>query len=435
MTGNSDQPSSSYEDILSSVFDLMASSDQKPSSYDESLLIAFDCFTRKLDAYPKIFRSGFLDPRDKAAALALIASGQSLEQLEADYIALVGPNNETLIKERNLARTASRKQSLTSILHCLLGIPEHKDAVMQFLTQNLRYYAASSFGFLGGRQMTPVIGATGYHRSSSVFDDLLKKAQGTAISNLCRNSAGDVLSPGVLDQVLLLESDAHGFLMSAIANGDRAGIEGLMRSEVYLSHISREHTLNKVGQKISGHPEWNLRPRLGPMLLEKNNATFMAEVSRLIEADGSSMTDFRAVFWADASPVAMNNLVACAVKSQRSPDSSRNFLHLCAEEGVDLYPGFVEGRHGLGAALDAQQVDSQVRSQELIQGYLTLTKNAKSTSQFSPLLLAVPVDDLLGHSDSSAMLLERYRLTGDKTLLKLGDRKLNGMVLESDLGL
>jgi hypothetical protein len=63
------------------------------------------------------------------------------------------------------------------------------------------------------------------------------------------------------------------------------------------------------------------------------------------------------------------------------------------------------------------------------------SQNGKKPKFFGSLLINVPVEDLAAHPESTRLLFERYQITKDKSLLKAGDKRFNGMVLHDSLGM
>ena len=406
---------------------------------DEAMIRnAFECHHVDGTSYPAIFKPNLLDERNKSAMLALIEEGLPMGDLESAYIAMASPGNPGLVT-RVHSRNADHRRCFSSILQCLLGTPDHKDKVMAYLLENMEAYRKLSFGLLGGRGMYSTVGGAegSKHRPSCVFSTLLKSDPTVKLSNLCRNSAGDVWDTSTLDQMLILESDAYGFLMSAIANRDRLGIEGLMRSGSYMRFIGKEDTLMLVGDMIEAHPEWELDVALRPLLTVRNNETAMIEAKRLIDSIDATVEQCLDVLWPDISPLAVSHLVGFAIKNKGNGVSASNFLSACVASGFDLYLGTVEARSGFGAALDAfgELPGEQDRHAGILESYLRCTFGGVKQRQLAPLVLVVPPAMLASHSEASSLLLERYRLTGDKSLLALGDRKFRGLALEDDLGL
>lgn len=388
--------------------------------------------------FTSLFKPQFLHPQNKRAVLAVIQAGHDMVSLLDAYVALAGEHNP-YIKERAAfrSRNAEHIRCFTGVIQCLLGMPEYKDEVMAYLRNDLAGWRTLSMGFLGGGGMHKVIGGDqSKHRASCKFSSLLKGAPGEPIANLCRDQNGLVLSPQVFDQLLLLESDAHGFLMSAIANHDREAIDGLLCSGLYLRFISREHTLMTVGDMINTHPEWDLHESLGPMLSVRNYETAITELKRKIDSRGTTTDQFTEMLWHEMSPMAVSHLVAYAINSKGSVDSASGFLLACLKMGFDLHLGTVEARSGFGAALDAiGNMECRDKSADLLESYLWFTFGGVKEEQLIPLLLEVPPEILAAHPEASALLMHRYRLTGEKSLLKLGDRTFRGKALEDDMGL
>jgi hypothetical protein len=387
--------------------------------------------------FTSIFNPQFLHPQNKRAVLAVMRAGHRMVSLLDAYVALAGQHN-TRIKERAAirSRNADHIRCFAGVMQCLLGTPEHKDEVMAYLRNDLSGWRTLSFGFLGGRTMHGVIGGDpSKHRASCAFSSLLKDRPGEAIANLCRDQDGTVLSPQVFDQLLFIESDAHGFLMSAIANRDKEAIEGLLCSATYLRFISREHTLMTVGDRINAHPE-DLKESLGPLLRVRNHETVMTELKRMIDSRGGTTEQLTEVLWPDMSPMAVSHLVAYAINSKMSADSASCFLLACRKIGFDLYLGTIEARRGFGAALDALgSTEPGDKSAKLLENYLWLAGDETKEAQLAPLLLDVSPEILAAHPQASTLLLHRYRITGEQSLLALGDRTFRGKALEEGLGL
>lgn len=388
--------------------------------------------------FTSILKPQFLHPQNKKAVLAVIEAGHDMLSLLDAYIALAGQHN-SIIQPRAAfrSRNAEHIRCFAGVIQCLLGMPEHKDDVIAYLRKDLAGWRTLSFGFLGGGGMHNVIGGDQLkHRPSCIFSSLLNGAPGTPIANLCRDQNGLVLSPQIFDQLFILESDAHGFLMSAIANRDREAIDGLLRSGLYLRFIGREDTLRTVGDKINLHPEWDLHASLGPILSARNHETAITELKRMIDSKGATVAQFAAMLWPEMSPMAVSHLVAYTINSKASLDSASSFLSACIKTGFDLHLGAVEAMGGFGAALDALgHTDLRDKSADLLESYLWFTQGGAKQEQLAPLLLDVPPEILAAHPEASTLLMQRYKLTGEKSLLKLGDRTLRGKALEDDIGL
>lgn len=385
-----------------------------------------------------LFKPAFLHDTNKQAVLSVIAADYNMVSLVDEYVAMAGEYNE-IIKSRAAfrSRNAEHFRCFAGAMQCLLGMPEYKDRVMSYLRKHLDEWRLMSFGFLGGSGMYGVAGDASKHRASCVFSSLLKADPADPISNLCRDQSGLVLSPEVFDTILLLESDAHGFLMSAIANRDREAIEGLMCSGTYLRFISREHTLMRIADCIEDHPEWELDEFLRPLLALKNHETAMSSLKHMIDATGSTVSQFMTILWPGISPLAVSHLVAYAINSKRDFNSAKNFMVSCVESGLDLSLGVIEALRGFGAALDEFQsgaVDTE-RYSRTIENYLWLAVGGGNKAPLAPILASIPPEILATHASASDLLLERYALTGEKSLLDLGNRDMRGRALEIDMGL
>jgi hypothetical protein len=266
----------------------------------------------------------------------------------------------------------------------------------------------------------------------------MQREPGSPISNFCRNGVGDLLSPQDLDRLIIQENDANALIVSAVANRDRSCIEQLLKSERFTAFIPRSEALARVGDFIRKHPEWDLKPALGPLFEVKTNAYFMSETTRLLKADDSTKEAFRDAFWSSASPQAVNQLVADVLMADKADVvSASNCLQVFAENGVDFYLGMCQARQGLGAMLDVQDQpsDQKIRNLYVIESYLVFSQNGKKPKFFGSLLINVPVEDLAAHPESTRLLFERYQITKDKSLLKAGDKRFNGMVLHDSLGM
>jgi hypothetical protein len=377
-----------------------------------------------------IFRPDMVDSRNRLAVIALIQEGQRIVSLEAEYL-----NGRGIDKTSQFAE-AERKSSFARISQSLLGDPEYKDLVMPYLLDNLAYLERGNFSFLGGGRMETPLG-NGPVETFSHFRELLGLGPQARIANLCRNPAGEAWLASEFDAMLFQESDAEGFLMSAIANKDALGIEALMRSATFNAYVSREKAVRIIGKMIQKFPQWKLLPELDTLLKARDNATVIPETKRLIDTSGSSVADFNKAYWADASPLAMSHLIAYALHSKKDPESAKRFLQSCLANDVDLYLGMVEAMGGLGAALDAagKTVSRCERAIFIIEGFLGMINSGVGAGKIAPVLVAVPDEMLAEHKEASILLLERYRLTGERHLLKLGDLKLRGKILEEELGM
>lgn len=388
--------------------------------------------------FTSLLKPQFLHPQNKQAVLTVIEAGHDMISLLNAYVAVAGKTN-SYIKERAAfrSRNAEHIRCFAGVMQCLLGMPEHKDEVMAYLRNDLAGWRELSYGFLGGAGMHNVVGGDpSKRRGSCAFSNLLYGAPGEPIANLCRDQNGQVLAPQVFDQLLLLESDAHGFLMSAIANRDKEAIEGLLYSGQYLRFITRDNTLRTVGDLINAHPEWNLRQSLGPMLSVRNHETAITELKRMIDISGTTTYQFTEILWPDMSPMAVSHLVAYAIKSKASVSSASSFLMACRKSGFDLYLGTVEARAGFGAALDALGNMGRVdKSTDLFEHYLWFTVGGANEEQLAPLLLDVSPEVLAAHTKAPTLLMHRYKLTGEKSLLVLGGRAFRGKALEDEIGL
>jgi hypothetical protein len=388
--------------------------------------------------FASLLKPQFLHPRNKQAVLAVIEAGHDMGRLLDTYVALAGQTNQYIKERAGLrSRNAEHIRCFTGVVQCLLGMPQYKDVVMAYLRNDLAGWRTLSQGFLGGGGMHGVVGGDpSKHRASCTFSSLLNRTPTASIANLCRDEHGLVLSPQVFDQLLFIESDAHGFLMSAIANRDKEAIEGLLCSGVYLRFISREHTLMIVGNMINAHPEWELHEPLAPLILVRNHETAMTELKRMIDAKGITINQFAEMLWPEMSPMAVSHLVAYAIQSKASGDCASHFLLACLKMGFDLHLGTVEAKSGFGAALDALgNIGRQDKSAELLESFLWFTGGGAKEDQLAPLLIAVSPETLATHPRASTLLMHRYRLTGEKSLLAMGDRTFRGKALEDAIGL
>lgn len=410
---------------------LPANADAPPGPDEALLRILFGV----VDSYPAIFKPDSLSHERKQALLTVIEAGYSIHTLKAAYVDMVCPDPNDEWRTAITTRNTGYIRSLASIIQCSLGMPEHKDVVMGYLLENLSEYATISIGFLGGRGMYGKVSES--QRASCPFNDLLKAGPDLMVANLCRDEAGEVLGVDVLDQILITETDAHGFLMSVIANGDRQAIEQLLRSGLFLRRISREDALRLVGDSIQNFPAWNLEEALGPLLTVRNHETVIIEVKRLIDAQNTSVEVFSGLLWAGMSKLAIAHLVAYAINEKGNAYSTRNFLQACSLAGHDLYLGCIEARSGLGAVLDAleAEVSEEGRQNCLLESYLWHTSGDLNTHKLAPILLQIPRDMLAVHASASDLLYELYRLSGDKSLLALGGQRLRARVLEDEIGL
>lgn len=392
---------------------------------DEKLLIdTFECIFDDVGGFPFIFSAPSLDPANKKAVLALVHSGEPLAKAMGRYVAFVGPDSEIIRSSKGMGKSTHRYQAVTGALQCLLGMPEYKEAVQDYILENLEFYTRISKGMFG--------------HNYGMFDRVLLREPGSPISNFCRNSAGDLLSPQDLDRLVIHEHDAHALIVSTVANRDRSGIEQLLKSVNFTTFLPRADALARVGDLIRKYPAWNLKPALGPMFEVKTNAFFMSETKRLLNAVNSTKEAFRDAFWSGASAHAVNQLVSDVLGADRADvDSASNCLLVLAENGVDFYWGLVQARQGMGAMLDAQNDPPDQKSCNfyVLESYLTFSQRGSKPKFFGALLINLPVEDLVAHQESTKLLFERYRLTLDKTLLRAGDKRFNGMVLNDELGM
>jgi hypothetical protein len=392
---------------------------------DEKLLVdTFECIFDDVGGFPFIFSAPSLNPANKKAVLALVHSGEPLSKAIGRYISLVGADSEIIRSSKGMGKATPRYQAVTGALQCLLGMPEYKEVVQHYILENLEFYTRISRGMFGHN----------YNKFSSV----LIREPGSPISNFCRNSTGDLLSPQDLDRLVIHEHDAHALIVSTVANRDRLGIEQLLKSERFTAFLPRSEALAMVRDLARKFPAWNLKPAFEPLFEVKTNAFFMSETKRLLNVANSTKEAFRDAFWKEASPQAINQLVADILNSSRADtNSDSNCLQVFAENAVDFYPGVVQARQGVGAMLDAENepFDQRIRNAYLLESYLTLSKNGSKPKFFGALLINLPVEDLAAHPESTKLLFERYQLTLDKTLLKAGDKRFNGMVLKDELGM
>lgn len=391
----------------------------------EKLLIdTFECIFDDVGGFPFIFSAPSLNPDNKKAVLGLVRSGEPLAKAMGRYVALVGADSKVIRSSKGMGKSTHRYQAVTGALQCLLGMPEYKEDVQAYILENLEFFTRISKGMFG-------------HNYGN-FDRVLLREPGSPISNFCRNSAGDLLSPQDLDRLVIHEHDAHALIVSTVANRDRSGIEQLLKSVRFTAFLPRSDALARVGDLIRKYPAWNLKPALGPLFEIKTNAFFMSETKRLLNVADSTKEAFRDAFWSGASPHAINQVVSDVLVADRADiDSASNCLLVFAENGVDFYLGMIQARQGLGAMLDAQDNPSDQKSRNLyvIESYLTFSQKGSKPKFFGALLINLPVEDLVAHPESTQLLFERYRLTLDKTLLNAGDKRFNGMVLNDALGL
>ena len=392
---------------------------------DEKLLVdTFECIFDDVGGFPFIFSEPSLNPENKKAVLALVHSGEPLSQAIGRYVAFVGADSEIIKSSKGLGKSSPRYQAVTGALHCLLGMPEHKEEVQDYILANLECYTRISKGMFGPNY--------------AKFDRVLVRAPGSPMSNFCRNGAGDLLSPEALDRLVITEHDAHALIVSTVANRDRAGIEQLLKSVRFTAVLPRSEALARVGDLIRKFPAWDLKPALGPLFEVKTNAFFMSETTRLLKVADSTKEAFRDAFWAGASAHAINTLVADILRADQTDiNSASNCLQVFAENGVDFYLGMLQARQGLGAMLDVQDEPSDQKSRNfyIIESYLVFSQKGKKPKFFGALLINLPVEDLAGHPESTQLLFERYRLTLDHSLLRAGDKRFNGMVLQDELGM
>lgn len=393
-------------------------------SVDEELLFGvFDYDFGGSGIFPSIFNPN-VSQENKNAVLKVVAMGIPLAELDDQYQKLRQLKDPLPLSEQKLSRSSKRYKSVTSVLQCLMGMPEHQHEVLSYVLANRAHYRKISQGMFGGH----------YNK----FDSLLRKDPLSSFSNLCRDEKGKVLSPEAMDKLILTESDAHALLMSAVGNYDRAAIIELMKGKIYGSFINRADTLSKVANQIRLFPDWGLQDALGPLLEQKTNALFMADMNRLYSTAGSTLDHFRAAFWPQASRSAVDKLVADALSSMQPNLERLGFLlQVCAENGVDFYPGIVQSTSGFGAYLDidSESLSPADRNQEVMGYYLKKTQSWSTPNVLGSLLIGIPPKEIAAHPSSTRMLNDLYQLTKDKSLLTLGDKKFNGMALEGDLGL
>lgn len=390
---------------------------------EELLLDMFEC-TFVDRAFPSVFNPHTLSKENKEAVLHLVNSGEPLSKAMGRYIQLVGADHEAIRSTSGMGKSSPRYQTISCSLQCLASMPEHKDAVMTYILANREQYTRYSRGMFGSN----------YNK----FMSALKRPLTSHIANFCRNAKDELLTPDDLDRLVITESDAHALVVSAVANYDKEAIEQLFKSVRFSAELPRNEALSIVGELIRKYPEWNLEPALGGLFEQKTNARFMYETERLMRVADSTKEAFRHAFWTGADPMAINELVKTLVGNDKGDiDSALNCLHVFAENGVDLYPGLLMARQGLGAMLDAKDdpTSEQSRSFYVIETYLNFSQNGKKPKFFGGLLLNLPTDHLLAHPRSTELLFERYRLTMDKSLLRLGNKAFNGMVLQDELGM
>lgn len=392
---------------------------------DEKMLVdTFECIFDDVGGFPFIFSAPSLNPENKKAVLALVHSGEPLSQALGRYVAFVGADSEIIRSSKGMGKSTHRYQAVTGAMHCLLGMPEYKEVVQDYILANLECYTRISKGMFG--------------HNYNKFDRVLLRAPGSPISNFCRNGAGELLSSEDIDRLVITEHDAHALIVSTVANRDRAGIDQLLKSVRFTAVLPRAEALARVGDLIRKHPAWDLKPALGPLFEVKTNAFFLSETKRLLKAPDSTKEAFRDAFWSGASAHAVNQMVSDILGADKADiDSASNCLQVFAENGVDFYLGMLQARQGLGAMLDAQDDPSDQKSRNfyVIESYLNFSQKGKKPKFFGALLINLPVEELVSHPESTQLLFERYRLTQDKSLFKAGDKRFNGMVLQDELGM
>lgn len=397
--------------------------DKSVRTEEDLLLDTFECtFVGK--TFPSVFNEHTISPENKEAILHLVHSGEPLGKAMGRYIQLVGADHEAIRSTSGMGKNSPRYKTVTSCLQCLVGMPEHKDAVMAYILANLEQYTRYSRGMFGDN----------YNRYMNALDRPLT----SYIANFCRDADDKLLSPEDLDRLVISEHDAHALVVSAVANYDKEAIEQLFKSKQFTTAFPRYDALAMVGELIRQYPAWNLEPALGGLFEQKTNSRFMFETNRLLNLAGSTEQAFRDAFWAGADPMAINDLVRALVSNDKGDiDSFLNCLKVFAENGVDLYPGLLFARQGLGALLDSKNDGSsqQSRSFYVIEAYLNFSQNGKKPKFFGGMLIGLPTEDLVAHPKATDLLFERYRLTSDKSLLRLGNKAFNGKVLQDELGM
>lgn len=392
---------------------------------DEKLLVdTFECIFDDVGGYARIFSPPSLHPENKKAVLALIHSGEPLSQAIGRYVAFVGADSEIIKTSKGLGKSSPRYQAVTGAMHCLLGIPEYKRLVQDYILDNLECYTRISKGMFGS--------------NFNKFESAFVKANRAPISNFCRTDAGELVSTQHLDRLVITEHDAHALLVSAVVNRDRHGVDQLLRSVRFTAVLPKSDALARVGDLIRKFPDWDLKPALGPLFEVKTNSFFMSETKRLLAKADSTKEAFRDAFWVGASAQAINQLVSDLLHADRTDiDSASHCLQVFSENGVDFYYGMLQARQGLGALLDVidEPSDQQSRNFYLIESYLVMSQKGSKPKFFGALLINLPVEELAAHPESTKLLFERYRLTMDKSLLKAGDKRFNGMVLQDELGM
>lgn len=373
---------------------------------------------------PCVFNPASLSPRRLHAVMCLIAEGSSPSAIRAEYVAL---GRGKLGSDRYLARGIQR----------LMGSSEHRALAERYVFTHFDEYKKISQGFLGlGSMINYAQTVSRRNLPQSDFRDLLKQDPEDKFENLCRSLSGTVLTSEELAPRLRKEADAHGFLMCAIAHKDAEAIATFLSYDCFLWRITREDTLTIVAKSIAEHPEWGLEPALGGLLERKSNEVMMTEVKFLLTQD-TKKENFKAALWDGGSAMAKDLLVSYAITEQNVERVREQFLWACVEKGISLIPGIAHARHGFGAYLDmlADLTLPDEVSLKAIDNFLFYTQGGRSVRMFRPLLLEASVEDLANHPESTMLLLHRYQLTDDKSLLKLGNKALNAKVIEMEMGL
>jgi hypothetical protein len=394
-------------------------------SADEQMLInAFECIFDDVGGYPFIFSPASLNPENKQGLLALIGSGEPLHHALDRYVRMEGADSPKFLNEKTLGKQRPRFQMVSGGLQCLMGMPEYKDRVLSFIMNDYDCYTRISKGMFGHN----------YSNFSSVF----LKHPNTPISNFCRDKAGSLLSMDSLDRLILSVHDANAMLVSAVANRDLAGVLHLTDSLNFSIHLNRTDTLARVAGYIRQYPKWDLEPALGALVKENSNSLFMADVQNLLGKSGSTKDEFHDAFWPGAHPSAINQLIIRVLGDDRADvDSASSCLQVFAENGVDFYMACLHVRSGVGAMLDAESepVDQGARNRFVMQTYLNYSSNGSRPKAFGALLINLPLEMLADHPQSERLLLERYRITQDKTILSYGSQAMRGRVLQDELGM
>lgn len=370
--------------------------------------------------YPRSFRPGSISANSIIDVLTLIHSKTSIATAEKDYLKSLGYSSAVAIDDFFIRKI---RHSITSHLQCMLTIPEYSSLVFDYIFKNKNQYLEITPSFFG--------------QSVSNFRDAIQPRSGkiVPVANICRKECGElrIANPGIVTK-----SDAHAFLMSAIANRDSHAVDELIDTCNFKKFLSIEQVKNIVTDVDKRYPELCLKDNFGIYFKIRTNANYLLETKLLLQNPLSTNERYREAYWDGALPQAHDEIVGYAFGPFRHElHGSRDlFFKMMREIGVDLYPGMYKAHKGRGEYLDlvSNPIDIGLKIQRILDFASSMTKNAPKAA-IGPILLDVPLDDILSHSKRDVFVKEIYLFTGDRKYLGMMPESQRGKVLEAKLGL